>query len=155
MHILEQEETSLVGLAGGCCMDFNSFTDHLFFVGTEEVSLSLSLSLPGYLALSHPLSLPHTVSFTHTRAHILSLSRCFSLCVCLTVQQLAIPHTPKNLTYTHTHAHLHAHTRTHTHTCTLPHTHTHTHTHLPAGCLLQSKAQGRMQCAVKATSRVQ
>jgi len=32
----EQEETSLVGLAGGCCMDFNSFTDHLFFVGTEE-----------------------------------------------------------------------------------------------------------------------
>ena len=31
-----QEETSLVGLAGGCCMDLNSFTDHLFLVGTEE-----------------------------------------------------------------------------------------------------------------------
>jgi len=32
----EQEETSLVGLAGGCCIDFNAFTDHLFLVGTEE-----------------------------------------------------------------------------------------------------------------------
>jgi len=32
----EQEETSLVGLAGGCCIDFNKQTEHLFLVGTEE-----------------------------------------------------------------------------------------------------------------------
>jgi dynein intermediate chain 1 len=32
----EEEETSLVGLAGGCCIDFHPFTDHLFLVGTEE-----------------------------------------------------------------------------------------------------------------------
>jgi len=32
----EEEETSLVGLAGGCCIDFHPFSDHLFLVGTEE-----------------------------------------------------------------------------------------------------------------------
>jgi hypothetical protein len=30
------EETSLCGLAGGCCIDFNKQSDHLFVVGTEE-----------------------------------------------------------------------------------------------------------------------
>merc|ERR1711968_424749 len=30
------EETSLVGLAGGCCFDFNRKSEHLFIVGTEE-----------------------------------------------------------------------------------------------------------------------
>lgn len=30
------EETSLTGLAGGCCFDFNEKQDHLFIVGTEE-----------------------------------------------------------------------------------------------------------------------
>mmetsp|Transcript_84867 Transcript_84867/g.205776 ORF Transcript_84867/g.205776 Transcript_84867/m.205776 type:complete len:705 (+) Transcript_84867:326-2440(+) len=30
------EETSLTGLAGGCCFDFNRMTEHLFIVGTEE-----------------------------------------------------------------------------------------------------------------------
>eukprot|EP01028_Stygiella_incarcerata_P013955 TRINITY_DN871_c0_g1_i2.p1 TRINITY_DN871_c0_g1~~TRINITY_DN871_c0_g1_i2.p1 ORF type:complete len:642 (-),score=165.42 TRINITY_DN871_c0_g1_i2:225-2150(-) len=29
-------EASLVGLAGGCCFDFNRVTEHLFVVGTEE-----------------------------------------------------------------------------------------------------------------------
>ena len=32
----EPEETSLTGLAGGCCFDFNEKQDHLFIVGTEE-----------------------------------------------------------------------------------------------------------------------
>ena len=32
----DEQETSLVGLAGGSCIDFNIFTDHLFLVGTEE-----------------------------------------------------------------------------------------------------------------------
>ncbi|EKX34637.1 hypothetical protein GUITHDRAFT_119182 [Guillardia theta CCMP2712] len=32
----EHEEASLVGLAGGCCIDFNSKSEHLFVVGTEE-----------------------------------------------------------------------------------------------------------------------
>ena len=32
----DEQETSLVGLAGGSCIDFNTFTDHLFLVGTEE-----------------------------------------------------------------------------------------------------------------------
>ena len=31
-----EEEASLVGLAGGCCFDFNRMSDHLFIVGTEE-----------------------------------------------------------------------------------------------------------------------
>lgn len=31
-----EEETSLTGLAGGCCFDFNRFSEHLFVVGTEE-----------------------------------------------------------------------------------------------------------------------
>jgi len=30
------EETSLTGLAGGCCFDFNRKSEHLFIVGTEE-----------------------------------------------------------------------------------------------------------------------
>uniref|UniRef100_A0A7S3GGM1 Uncharacterized protein n=1 Tax=Palpitomonas bilix TaxID=652834 RepID=A0A7S3GGM1_9EUKA len=30
------EETSLCGLAGGCCFDFHKTSDHLFLVGTEE-----------------------------------------------------------------------------------------------------------------------
>lgn len=30
------EETSLTGLAGGCCFDFNRHSEHLFIVGTEE-----------------------------------------------------------------------------------------------------------------------
>eukprot|EP00947_MAST-08B_sp_MAST-8B-sp1_P005113 g5113.t1 len=30
------EETSLTGLAGGCCFDFNRTSEHLFIVGTEE-----------------------------------------------------------------------------------------------------------------------
>ncbi|KAH9157643.1 hypothetical protein AeRB84_000516 [Aphanomyces euteiches] len=32
----DPEETSLSGLAGGCCFDFNRFSEHLFVVGTEE-----------------------------------------------------------------------------------------------------------------------
>lgn len=32
----DPEETSLSGLAGGCCFDFNKFSEHLFVVGTEE-----------------------------------------------------------------------------------------------------------------------
>jgi len=32
----DPEETSLSGLAGGCCFDFNTFQEHLFVVGTEE-----------------------------------------------------------------------------------------------------------------------
>lgn len=32
----EPEETSISGLAGGCCFDFNSSHEHLFIVGTEE-----------------------------------------------------------------------------------------------------------------------
>ncbi|OQR88215.1 dynein intermediate chain 2 [Achlya hypogyna] len=32
----DPEETSLSGLAGGCCFDFNRFSEHLFIVGTEE-----------------------------------------------------------------------------------------------------------------------
>lgn len=32
----EPEETSLSGLAGGCCFDFNEKQEHLFVVGTEE-----------------------------------------------------------------------------------------------------------------------
>ena len=31
-----EEETSLCGLAGGCCFDFNKHSEHLFIVGTEE-----------------------------------------------------------------------------------------------------------------------
>mmetsp|Transcript_24088 Transcript_24088/g.57176 ORF Transcript_24088/g.57176 Transcript_24088/m.57176 type:complete len:706 (-) Transcript_24088:55-2172(-) len=31
-----EEETSLCGLAGGCCFDFNKHSEHLFVVGTEE-----------------------------------------------------------------------------------------------------------------------
>ena len=31
-----EEETSLAGLAGGTCFDFNRFSEHLFVVGTEE-----------------------------------------------------------------------------------------------------------------------
>merc|ERR1712159_706096 len=31
-----EEETSLCGLAGGSCFDFNRFSEHLFVVGTEE-----------------------------------------------------------------------------------------------------------------------
>lgn len=30
------EETSLIGLAGGLCFDFNKFDDSIFIVGTEE-----------------------------------------------------------------------------------------------------------------------
>eukprot|EP00941_MAST-03F_sp_MAST-3F-sp1_P002800 g2800.t1 len=30
------DETSLTGLAGGCCFDFNKRSEHLFVVGTEE-----------------------------------------------------------------------------------------------------------------------
>lgn len=32
----EPEETSISGLAGGCCFDFNKNNEHLFIVGTEE-----------------------------------------------------------------------------------------------------------------------
>lgn len=32
----EPEETSISGLAGGCCFDFNTNNEHLFIVGTEE-----------------------------------------------------------------------------------------------------------------------
>ncbi|GMH81108.1 hypothetical protein TrVE_jg8642 [Triparma verrucosa] len=32
----DPEETSLSGLAGGCCFDFNQTQEHLFVVGTEE-----------------------------------------------------------------------------------------------------------------------
>jgi dynein intermediate chain 1 len=32
----DPEETSLSGLAGGCCFDFNKTQEHLFIVGTEE-----------------------------------------------------------------------------------------------------------------------
>lgn len=32
----DPEETSLSGLAGGCCFDFNRVHEHLFIVGTEE-----------------------------------------------------------------------------------------------------------------------
>jgi len=32
----DPEETSLSGLAGGCCLDFNRVSEHLFIVGTEE-----------------------------------------------------------------------------------------------------------------------
>jgi len=32
----EDDETSLTGLAGGLCFDFNKQSDHLFLVGTEE-----------------------------------------------------------------------------------------------------------------------
>merc|ERR1711871_960524 len=32
----DPEETSLSGLAGGCCFDFNRVYEHLFIVGTEE-----------------------------------------------------------------------------------------------------------------------
>jgi len=32
----DPEETSLSGLAGGCCFDFNKTSEHLFIVGTEE-----------------------------------------------------------------------------------------------------------------------
>ncbi|CAM9754373.1 unnamed protein product [Discosporangium mesarthrocarpum] len=32
----DPEETSLSGLAGGCCFDFNRHSEHLFIVGTEE-----------------------------------------------------------------------------------------------------------------------
>merc|ERR1719506_1014686 len=32
----DPEETSLSGLAGGCCFDFNKASEHLFIVGTEE-----------------------------------------------------------------------------------------------------------------------
>jgi len=32
----EEDETSLAGLAGGLCFDFNTFSEHLFLVGTEE-----------------------------------------------------------------------------------------------------------------------
>lgn len=32
----DPEETSLSGLAGGCCFDFNRTSEHLFIVGTEE-----------------------------------------------------------------------------------------------------------------------
>jgi dynein intermediate chain 1 len=31
-----EEDSSLTGLAGGCCLDFNKYEDHLFLVGTEE-----------------------------------------------------------------------------------------------------------------------
>lgn len=30
------EEAALIGLAGGCCFDFNRHSEHLFVVGTEE-----------------------------------------------------------------------------------------------------------------------
>jgi dynein intermediate chain 1 len=32
----DPDETSLSGLAGGCCFDFNKTQEHLFIVGTEE-----------------------------------------------------------------------------------------------------------------------
>ncbi|RHY18696.1 hypothetical protein DYB32_010343 [Aphanomyces invadans] len=32
----DPEETSLSGLAGGCCFDINRLSEHLFVVGTEE-----------------------------------------------------------------------------------------------------------------------
>lgn len=35
----DPEESSLSGLAGGCCFDFNRFSEHLFIVGTEEGKL--------------------------------------------------------------------------------------------------------------------
>jgi dynein intermediate chain 1, axonemal len=35
----DPDESSLSGLAGGCCFDFNRFSEHLFIVGTEEGKL--------------------------------------------------------------------------------------------------------------------
>jgi dynein intermediate chain 1 len=32
----DEEDTSLTGLAGGTCLDFNQFSQHLFILGTEE-----------------------------------------------------------------------------------------------------------------------
>jgi dynein intermediate chain 1 len=36
-----EEETAVVGLAGGCCFDFNKYAPHLFIVGTEEGAIQL------------------------------------------------------------------------------------------------------------------
>lgn len=33
---LEEDETALGSLAGGCSLDFNQHSEHLFIVGTEE-----------------------------------------------------------------------------------------------------------------------
>jgi len=33
---MEEEDSSLMGLAGGCCFDFSKLSEHLFLVGTEE-----------------------------------------------------------------------------------------------------------------------
>ncbi|KAL1499669.1 hypothetical protein AB1Y20_011866 [Prymnesium parvum] len=33
---MEEEDASLMGLAGGCCFDFSKLSEHLFLVGTEE-----------------------------------------------------------------------------------------------------------------------
>ena len=32
----EEEDSALLGLAGGCCFDFSRLSEHLFLVGTEE-----------------------------------------------------------------------------------------------------------------------
>lgn len=32
----DPDEVNLSGLAGGCCFDFNKYSEHLFIVGTEE-----------------------------------------------------------------------------------------------------------------------
>ena len=32
----EEEDSALLGLAGGCCFDFSKLSEHLFLVGTEE-----------------------------------------------------------------------------------------------------------------------
>jgi len=37
----EKKETSMYGLAGGMCFDFNRYQDHLFLVGTEEGKIHL------------------------------------------------------------------------------------------------------------------
>lgn len=34
--VTDEDEASLSGLAGGCCFDFSSLSEHLFLVGTEE-----------------------------------------------------------------------------------------------------------------------
>jgi len=36
---MEEEDSSLMGLAGGCCFDFSKLSEHLFLVGTEEGSI--------------------------------------------------------------------------------------------------------------------
>ena len=36
---MDEEDSHLMGLAGGCCFDFSKLSQHLFLVGTEEGSI--------------------------------------------------------------------------------------------------------------------